>query len=182
MDGKIVSNVPQNEMPKENNQANFEGEYSYQYGDRNQIELLIDEKWMVFETKDTEEFQIKVYDKFPKSESASNIIRIIDKNESDKYDYSIYGYGVNVNIVINGEEISLKEALEEDKITMDEILEKANKDFPEPIIYKDGGSKEYHYDLYTIIKLNRLNGNRDVYIGMPDITLNTILTANKIVD
>ena len=181
-DGKIVTNVPENQVPKENNQSNFEGEYSYQYGDKNQIEILIGEKWMVFETKEVEKFQIKVYDKFSKSQSLSNIIKIIDKNENDKYDYSIYGYGVNVNIVIGGEETSLKQALEENKITMEDILEQANKDIPEPVIYKDGGSKEYHYDLYTIIKLNGLNGNKDVYICMPNTTLNTIMTTNKIID
>ena len=186
MDGKIVSNIPENEIPKENNQANFKGDYNYQYGDKNQIEILIDEKWMVFEAKEAEEFKIKIYDKFPKSESASNVVRIIDKNENDKYGYSIYGYDVNVNIVIAGEETSLKQALEEDKITIEDILDKADKDIIEPVVYKDGGSKEYHYDLYTIIKLNRILAgediNRDVYICKPEATLNTIITANMIID
>ena len=51
---------------------------------------------------------------------------------------------------------------------------KANKDIPNPEIYKDGGSMEYHYDNYTIIKMHKLDGNRDVYIGTKDMTMRSI--------
>ena len=55
------------------------------------------------------------------------------------------------------------------------IIKKANEDFPNAPIYKDSGSIEYHYDNYTIIKCHTLNGNRDVYIGTKDMTLNDVL-------
>ena len=58
---------------------------------------------------------------------------------------------------------------------MEEIIQKANKDLPNAASYDDGGSKEYHYENYTIIKCNTLNGNRDVYIGTKDMTLNDVL-------
>lgn len=41
-------------------------------------------------------------------------------------------------------------------------------------MYKEGGSKEYHYDNYTIIKMHSLDGNRDVYIGVPNMNLNDL--------
>ena len=37
-------------------------------------------------------------------------------------------------------------------ITMEEIIKKANKDFPNAVSYDDGRSIEYHYENYTIIK------------------------------
>ena len=63
---------------------------------------------------------------------------------------------------------------------MDEIIAKANKDLNENIItgdmYKDGGSMEYHYENYTIIKCHTVDGNRDVYIGTKDMTINDLET------
>lgn len=47
-DGSITSNIANNQIPKINDQANFEGNYSYQYGEDNTIELYIDSKWIIF--------------------------------------------------------------------------------------------------------------------------------------
>lgn len=41
-------------------------------------------------------------------------------------------------------------------------------------VYKDGGSMEYHYDNYTIIKFATLSGNGDVYIGTKNLRLTDI--------
>ena len=72
----------------------------------------------------------------------------------------------------------MKEALLENKITMEEIIGKADKDEKDGKItaemYKDGGSMEYYYDNYTIIKFATLSGNRDVYIGTKDLRLTDI--------
>ena len=57
---------------------------------------------------------------------------------------------------------------------MEEIIEKANKDIPNAISYDDGGSMEYHYEDYTIIKYHTLDGNRDVYMGVKGMKLNDI--------
>ena len=69
---------------------------------------------------------------------------ILDKLETDKYDYNIYRYNGIINIKIDGKEYFLKEALLENKITMKEIIEKANKDKKDEKItaemYKDGGT------------------------------------------
>ncbi len=252
MDGKITSTVPENEIPTENNQANFEGNYSYQYGTKNTIEVLIDDKWYVFETKEDNsfygkvigatasyiivepneneeirksadkisialgqyndaiyevgtnikvtydgnimesypvqikatkielksagEFEIRFYDKHPQTDT--KIYKVIDKTETDLYDYSVYTYDGHVNILINDQEISLRDALLENKITMEEIISKANEDLKAKNItgdtYNDGGSMIYKYNNYTIIKCHTESGSRDVYIGSKDMTINDL--------
>lgn len=172
MDGKITSNVEDTEIPSEDNQSNFKGEYDYQYSADNKVEVFLDNEWHIFETNQSE-FIISVYDKSMQTDN--KIKKILDKSEMDGYDCDIYAYDVNVNITIDGEDMTLRDALLQNKITMEEIIKKAKEDIPNPIIYKDGGSIEYKYDSYTIIKLNTLEGNRDVYIGMPGMNINDII-------
>lgn len=126
------------------------------------------------EIKSAENFEIFFKDR-QLIDSYNKIYPILDKSETDKYDYTIYAYDGSVNIKIDDKEYSLKEALLENRITIEEIIQKANKDFPNAISYDDGGSMEYHYENYTIIKCHTLNGNRDVYIGTKDMTLNDVL-------
>ena len=126
------------------------------------------------EVKSTENFEIIFKDRQP-IDSYNKVYVILDKSETNKYDYTIYAYDGSVNIRIEGKEYSLKEALLENKITMEEIIAKANKDFPDAVSYDDGGSIEYHYENYTIIKCHRLDGNRDVYIGTKEMTLNDVI-------
>ena len=129
------------------------------------------------ELKSAENFEILFYDKQPQSDI--KVHKIVDKNETDKYDYDVYGYDGSVNIRIDGKDYSLKEALLENKITMEEIIAKANQDEKDGKIkaymYKDGGSMEYHYENYTIIKCHTLDGNRDVYIGTKDLKLTDVI-------
>lgn len=51
MDGKIESNVEFSKTPTQDNQSNFEGNYGYQYGRENTIEVNIDDKWIIFEAQ-----------------------------------------------------------------------------------------------------------------------------------
>lgn len=129
------------------------------------------------ELKSTENFEILFYDKHPIE--SYKIYTILDKTETDKYDYTIYGYDGSVNIRIDGKDYTLKEALLENKITMEEIIARANQDEKDGKIkadmYKDGGSMEYHYENYTIIKCHTLDGNRDVYIGTKDLKLTDVI-------
>ena len=128
----------------------------------------------VYKYAQSDNFEILFKDRQP-TDSYNKIYAILDKSETEKYNYTIYAYDGSVNIKIDGKEYSLKEALLENKITMEEIITKANKDFPNAVSYDDGGSVEYHYDNYTIIKCHTLDGNRDVYIGTKDMTLNDVL-------
>lgn len=94
------------------------------------------------------------------------------KNNSD---FNLYYYGLDeVNVTIKGHTMSLEKALKSGKITLDGLIIKANKDFPNATSYDDGGSVEYHYKDYSIIKVHKLDGNRDVYIGVPSMKLNDL--------
>ena len=116
-----------------------------------------------------------------RKEDDSNIKRelITDKNFEQKHGYNVYYYGVEkVKVLQNGKEIDLKEAISKDNEIIEKIVLKAEKDTGLGIVknygmYKDGGTEEYEYDDYNIIKSNRLAGensrNRDVYITRSDL-------------
>lgn len=103
---------------------------------------------------------------------------------SGKYNYDIYYYGIeNIKIRINGgKEMYLKEALKTGEITIEQIIEQAKKDAEIGIIdsdvLKDGGTKIYYYDTYTIIKKHSIIGMgeyiEDVYIGIPEMSTNDL--------
>lgn len=131
------------------------------------------------EIKQTENEKFKI--QFNANPNIQEITKILGKEETDKYDYDIYSYKGTVDILIDGEKMSLKEALIKDKITVDEILEKAQKDAREDKtifgdVYLDGGSSFYIYNDYQILKLNMLQGIdsevppiKDLYIGVPSM-------------
>ena len=116
-----------------------------------------------------------------RKEDDSNIKRelITDKNFEQKHGYNVYYYGVEkVKVLQNGKEIDLKEAISKNNAIIEKIVLKAEKDTGLGIVknygmYKDGGTEEYEYDNYNIIKSNRLAGensrNRDVYITRSDL-------------
>lgn len=99
--------------------------------------------------------------------------------DADKQDFNLYYYGLEeVTVKVNNKTMPLEEALRSGKVTLQGIVAKANKDYESKSIrgdmYLDGGSMEYYYDNYTIIKCHSLNGNRDVYIGIDGMTLNDV--------
>lgn len=116
-----------------------------------------------------------------RKEDDSNIKKelITDKNFEQKHGYNVYYYGVEkVKVLQNGKEVDLKEAILKDNAIIEKIVLKAEKDTGLGIVknygmYKDGGTEEYEYDNYNIIKSNRLVGensrNRDVYITRSDL-------------
>ena len=102
-------------------------------------------------------------------------------NNQDIYEsnpsYDLYYYGFeNIYVNINNEEdLKLEDALKQGKVTLDAIIAKANKDLENKVIegdmFKDGGSMIYKYPKLTIIKSHTLEGDRDVYIGIPEMTM-----------
>ena len=48
MDGKITSTVSAQETPTQNNQSNFGNDFEYQHVDQNNIDIVINGKWMRF--------------------------------------------------------------------------------------------------------------------------------------
>lgn len=121
------------------------------------------------------------FELFVKRATDINKIKILNNKElyKNNSDYDLYYYGLDeVNVKVDGKTLSLEKALKDGKLTIDGIIEKANKDVNNNIIkcdmYKEGGTMEYYYDTYTIIKKYSLDGNRDVYIGIPEMRNNEI--------
>ena len=128
---------------------------------------------------DTNEILINGYEEFElsvKSSEDKKKTKILNNLELDKdsSDYDLYYYGLEeVNILVNNKIMSLEEALRSVKMTIDGILAKANKDVSEDKIksemFKDGGTTEWYYNDYNIVKKHTLDGDRDVYILRNDL-------------
>lgn len=108
--------------------------------------------------------------------------KILNNTELYKHNsnYDLYYYGLEqVNVNVDNEILTLEEALKSGKITLEKIISNANRDLDSGKIkgdmYKDGGSMIYKYDTFTIIKLNRTDGNKDMYIGTPEMVQNDII-------
>ena len=125
-----------------------------------------------------------------RKEYDSNIRRelITDKNFKQKHGYNVYYYGIEkVRVVKDGKEIDLKEAISKDNAIIEKIVSKAEKDAGLGIVtnygmYNDGGTSEYTYNNYNIIKCDKLseNGNiKDVYITRGDIKYTDIPSEEK---
>ena len=117
------------------------------------------------------EFELIV--KEAESKNKSKILNNMElyKNNSD---YDLYYVGLEeVNIVIDNKTMSLEEALRSGKMTIDGILAKANQDVSDGKIksdmIKDGGTTEWYYEKYNIVKKHTLDGDRDVYILRTDL-------------
>lgn len=105
--------------------------------------------------------------------------KIIDKDESEEYDFNVYTYGGDVSITLETDMVyDLKKALEEKVITVDDILAQARIDADYGICfegaYSDGGSVEFCYKDYTILKFSTLDGNEDLVIGMEGQIINSV--------
>ncbi len=93
----------------------------------------------------------------------------VDKINSEE-DFDIYVIGGNVTIAKNNEEAKdFSEAIEAKYISIDEILKQAEVDSKYGVyrrgFYSDGGTIEYRYQDYTLIKANTLAGNKDFIIA-----------------
>lgn len=97
----------------------------------------------------------------------------VDKINSEE-DFDIYVIGGNVTIAKNNEEAKdFSEAIEAKYISIDEILKQADVDSKYGVcrrgVYSDGGTIEYRYQDYTLIKANTLAGNKDFIIAPPNM-------------
>ena len=136
------------------------------------------------------EISVKVADK---KESK----KILNNNELSKYtgDYALHYVGLEeVNVKVDNKDMTLEMALRDGYLTLEGIIAKANKDvkkieesyenlkdgqsgmlkLPIANYYKDGGSVEYNYGNYKVIKCHTLDDNRDMYICDSKTTLNDL--------
>ncbi len=99
----------------------------------------------------------------------------IKRITSDEDDYNLYTYGGDAFIIVNNTEYTLEDAINQNIITKHDFYAQALIDNKYCLCgadgYFDGGSTEFYYpkldnyEEYTILKLNTLDGNRDIYIG-----------------
>ena len=106
-------------------------------------------------------------------------------NQFDNTDFDVYTLGGDVIITIEQDMVySLEDALNQKVITVNSILEQAKLDAKygicEAAFYKDGGSIEYRYKDYTILKFNTLDGNKDLIIAMSDSIINNEYLKNRL--
>lgn len=97
------------------------------------------------------------------------------KNIFDTGEYEIKTFGGDVTVTIEGEMVyTIEDALSKGIITPNDLISQAKMDAKYGIceegMYSDGGSIEYCYytpnKQYTILKMNSLNGEKDLIIGM----------------
>lgn len=108
------------------------------------------------------------------------------KNIYDAGEYLVKTFGGDVSITIEGDMVyTLEDALNKKIITPDDIINQAKMDLKYGICqenyYQDGGSTEYcYYDKpqYTILKLNTLDNDRDLIIGMSGQIINAYKKYN----
>lgn len=100
-------------------------------------------------------------------------------------EYKVKTIGGDATISIDDTTYSLEDALEQKIIIADDILNQAIMDEQYGVCttssYDDGGSKEYYYDDYTILKLNNLSRDKDLIIGPKGgaiINIYNMLTQN----
>lgn len=120
---------------------------------------------------------------FDITETNKNELKKLELN--DMYDYNVYYYGLSeVILYYNNQTFNLEDALKENVISMNEIIEKSEKAAEENKIksskYLDGGSTLYRYENLTILKCNTDGtNNKDVYIGNKNMDLNDINDLNS---
>lgn len=106
-----------------------------------------------------------------------------------KYGYHVYLYCLDeCYVFVGGVRYPLGDALNSGKVTAEAIVSKAAADAKNGkaisqmykdggstvISYDDGGSTEYKAGGYAVIKKNTIDGNKDVFIGPSDMTLNQV--------
>lgn len=136
----------------------------YDFVKKDEVELF---SYTLESSNYTSDYDLKYYQR-----KDLGIEKIVDGEEFDVYEFG----GDVIFTVENGMVYTFEKALEEGIITIDGILEQAKLDsrygICEEGYYSDGGSKEYCYKDYTILKLNTLDGNKDMVIGFSGQIIN----------
>ncbi len=114
----------------------------------------------------------------------NGIKRIAKTNEFDNIDFGLYTLAGDVTVTIEQDIVySLEDALKEKIISVQSILDQAKLDAKygicEVVFYRDGGSIEYRYKDYTILKFNSLDGNKDLIIGFSGVIINNEQLKNE---
>ena len=152
------------------------------YSDYLEFDLL--EIPVIFEYDLDSSLYKKEYDFTYHERKDMGIKQIAKTNKFDNIDYGIYTIAGDVTITIEQDMVySLEDALNQKIISVQNILEQAKEDEKYGICvaasYNDGGSIEYRYKNYTILKFNSLDGNKDLIIGFPGEIINNEQLENE---
>lgn len=97
---------------------------------------------------------------------------------------NIYSYCLDsIQISTDGNFIELKDYIKDNKDVIDEIINAIT--YKDSLfdggtkIYKDGGTTEYTNNGITIINCHTLDGNRDIYIGSKNMTMQSNFCKNN---
>ena len=126
----------------------------------------------------------KTYDLTYHGRKDMGIKQIAKTNQFDNINYGLYTLAGDVTITLEQDMVySLEDALNQKIISIQSILDQAKLDEKYGICemgyYQDGGSIEYRYKDYTVLKFNALDGNKDLIIGMPGSIINNEQLKNE---
>ena len=103
----------------------------------------------------------------PKVTVTQNEVKTVVK-KNDKISFNIYAVGMDFKIKLDKKEYSVADAISNGLLDENKLFDKIEKDKEsnkcKSKMYKDGGTLEYLYNDYTIIKFNSLDGKEDMYI------------------
>lgn len=99
-----------------------------------------------------------------KNKEITKATLITDKNEDN---YIIYYYGIDsAEIQIDDKNYDFANAVSLNLFDINEFM----NDISVSTVYRDGGTKRWEGDDFSIIKCNTLDGNSDVYLGNRDMS------------
>lgn len=192
MDGAISSHIDSKFIPLEDNQSNFEGDYSYQYGLYGTIDVVIDHKWITFKTLNQTIDFLDANFKIELIENNSKDIKAIEYY-TNKENQKIYLVGLDeIYLIDSNNKITLKDYIEKEQLTIDQSINYITSkiEYVTSIydggtsIYRDGGTSSTKYNEskvsnvgFKLIRCHNMLGNnikddkynRDVYIGLKDL-------------
>ena len=79
----------------------------------------------------------------------------------------------------NAKDMTLKYHLQKVNQTFDDSIKQLVSDIDDIEYLKDGGTKIYKHKDYTIILCNKIDGNKDIYIGNPNMEYKENYCINK---
>ena len=104
------------------------------------------------------------------------IYSILTKKEG--YEYNVYTYGGDADIVRKGQTINFDTALKTGEVSAEDILVKAQQDVESGIIQQktapNGRATLYYYDTSTIVKYNTGKEKDTIYIAKPDLKISEL--------
>ena len=112
--------------------------------------------------------------KFPltvKKSASVTVTKVTRPEWNLAYDVCYYNID-SASVMIDGKAIDLLDAVSQGRLTFDQLITDADSlgDWIYSAEYKDGGSKLYCFDEYAILKMNKINGDKTLYIGTVGLT------------